>query len=185
MKAVTKEKGKRVRIDSSEVAIEEKLIAIDRVTKVVKGGRQLRFRALMVAGDGSGHVGFASAKARGVPDAIHKAATVARKSMIEVPVENATIPHEILAEFGAARVLLKPAAPGTGIIASNTVRAVLEAAGIKNIVSKSLGSSNRINTVKATLIALSNLRRRKRPAVVINEVVPEKEAEEEVSSEAE
>jgi small subunit ribosomal protein S5 len=185
MKAVTKAEGKRAKIDFSEVAIKEKLISIDRVTKVVKGGRQLRFRALMVAGDGRGHVGFASAKARGVPDAIHKATAVARKRMIEVPVENATIPHEILAEFGAARVLLKPAAPGTGIIASNTVRAVLEAAGIKNIVSKSLGSSNRINTVKATLIALSNLRQKKRTAVGIEEVATEKEVEEEESSEAE
>jgi small subunit ribosomal protein S5 len=185
MKAVTKAEGKRAKIDFSEVAIEEKLISIDRVTKVVKGGRQLRFRALMVAGDGRGHVGFASAKARGVPDAIHKAAAVARKDMIEVIVENATIPHEILAKFGASRVLLKPAAPGTGIIASDSVRAVLEAAGIKNIVSKSLGSSNRGNTVKATVIALSNLRQRKRHAVVIDKVAPEKETEEELSSEAE
>jgi small subunit ribosomal protein S5 len=158
MKAITKVTGKKVKIDASELTLEEKLLAIDRVTKVVKGGRHLRFRALLVVGDGNGHVGAGSAKAVGVPDAIHKAGVIARKELIEVPITNSTIPHEILAKFRASKVLLKPAAPGTGLIASNTIRTVLELAGIEDILSKSLGSSNKINVVKATMLALASLK---------------------------
>ena len=158
MKAITKVTGKKVKIDASELTLEEKLLAIDRVTKVVKGGRHLRFRALLVVGDGNGHVGAGSAKAAGVPDAIHKAGVIARKELIEVPITNSTIPHEILAKFRASKVLLKPAAPGTGLIASNTIRTVLELAGIEDILSKSLGSSNKINVVKATMLALASLK---------------------------
>ena len=159
MRAVSKEIGKKTKIDASELELEEKLIALDRVNKVVKGGRRLRFRALMAVGDGKGHVGIGLAKATGVPEAIHKASAAGRKDLIEVPVVNTTIPHEILARFGASKVLLKPAAPGTGIRASNTIRAVLELAGIKDILSKSLGSSNQVNVIKATMLALTNLRK--------------------------
>jgi len=161
MKAITKVVGKKTKIDASELTIEERLIAIDRITKVVKGGRRLRFRALLVVGDGNGHVGFGLAKATAVPEAIHKAGAAGRKNMIEVPVVNSSIPHEILAKFGASKILLKPAMPGSGMIASNTVRAVLELAGIKDILSKSLGSSNKINVVKATMLALASLKKPK------------------------
>jgi len=160
MKAVTKVVGKKTKVDASELTVEEKLIGINRVIKVVKGGRRLRFRALLIVGDGDGHVGFGLAKATEVPKAINKAGAVARKNLIEVPVVNgSTIPHEILAKFGASKVLLKPAAPGSGMIASNTVRTVLELAGIKDILSKSLGSSNKVNVVKATMLALASLRK--------------------------
>ncbi len=159
MKAITKVVGGRAKIEVSELELEEKLITLDRVTKVVKGGKRLRFRALVAVGDGGGHVGIGLAKATGVPEAIRKANAAGRKELIEVPVVNATIPHEILAKFGTSKVLLKPAVPGTGIVASNTVRAVLELAGIKNIISKSLGSRNQVSVVKATMVALSNLRR--------------------------
>lgn len=161
MKAITKVVGKKAKVDASELALKERLIGIDRVTKVVKGGRHLRFRALLVVGDGNGHVGIGLAKATGVPEAIRKAGTVARKDLIEVPRVNSTIPHEVLAKFGASKVLLKPAAPGTGLIASNTVRAVLELAGIKDILSKSLGSSSQVNVVKATMLALASLKKTK------------------------
>ncbi|MCD6567375.1 MAG: 30S ribosomal protein S5 [Dehalococcoidia bacterium] len=149
---------RKARLDSAEIELEEKLVSLDRVTKVVKGGKHLRFRALMVVGDSNGHVGFALAKAGGVPDATRKASAIAKKRLIEVPVTKGTIPHEILAKFGASKVLLKPAAPGTGLIASNTVRAVLELAGVRDILSKSLGSSNRVNVVKCTILGLTNLR---------------------------
>ena len=158
MKAVSKIREAKIKVDSSELELQEKLVTLDRVTKVVKGGKRLRFRALVVVGDGNGHVGFGLAKASGVPDATQKANAMARKGLIEVPVINGTIPHEILAKHGASKILLKPASPGTGLICSNTVRAVLELAGIRDILSKSLGSSNRINVVKATIVALTNLR---------------------------
>lgn len=161
MKAVTKVIGKRAKVDASDLELEEKLIAIDRVTKVVKGGRRLHFRALMAVGDGKGHVGVGLAKATGVPEAIRKAGAVARKELIEVPLVNTTISHEVLAKFEASKILLKPAAYGTGMVASNTVRAVLELAGIKDIISKSLGSANKVNVVKATILALASLRKRK------------------------
>jgi small subunit ribosomal protein S5 len=158
MKAVTKLNTRLERVESSELQVEEKLMTVDRVTKVVKGGRRLRFRALMVVGDGNGHVGVGLAKATGVPEAIRKAGAMGRKQMIEVPVVEETIPHETLAKYGSSIVLLKPAAQGRGMIASNTVRTVLELAGVRNVISKSLGSQNRINVARATILALTALR---------------------------
>lgn len=136
----------------------EKLVHLRRVTKVVKGGRHLRFSALVVVGDGQGQVGAGMGKAGEVPMAIQKASTVAKRNLIKVQLKGTTIHHEIVAKFGAAKVLLKPAAPGTGVIAGGSVRTVLEAAGIKDILTKSLGSPNPINVVQATLLALSQLR---------------------------
>lgn len=158
MKAVTKLPTNRKKIDASELSLNERLVSLARVVKVVKGGKNLHFRALVVVGDGNGHVGVGLGKAREVPDAIHKAGVDARKNLIEINFKGNTIPHPVLAKFGAAEVLLKPAAPGTGVIAGGGVRAVVEAAGIKDILSKSLGSSNSINVVRATIIALANLR---------------------------
>ena len=178
MKAVTKVREKKVKIDASELTLEEKLLGIDRVTKVVKGGKHLRFRASVIVGDGNGHVGFGLAKASGVPDAVRKAGAVARKEMIEVSLRDSTIPHEILAKFGASKVLLKPAAPGTGLVASNTIRAVLEMAGVKDILSKSLGGSNKINVAKTTLLALANLRKVKETAVEIDTEIQEDKIDE-------
>ena len=165
MKAVSKVRGKRVKIDSSEMTLEEKLLGIDRVTKVVKGGRHLRFRALVVVGDGQGHVGFGLAKASAVPEAVRKAGAIAKKGLIEVPIKDGSIPHEILAKFGASKILLKPAAPGTGLIVGSAARAVLELAGIKDVVGKSLGGSSKINVAKATMIALGNLREGEEAAI--------------------
>jgi small subunit ribosomal protein S5 len=178
MKAVAKAINKRVKIDASELELEEKLLAIDRVTKVVKGGRKLRFRALMVIGDGKGHVGVGLAKATGVPEAIRKAGVAGRKELTEVPIVSGTIPHEILAKFGASKVLLRPAALGKGMIASNTVKAVLELAGIKDIVSKSLGSSNCVNVARATMLALASLKRPKASVTGSDFVMSEEEANE-------
>jgi small subunit ribosomal protein S5 len=158
MKAVTKVRGNKAKIDASDLTLEEKLLGIDRVTKVVKGGRHLRFRASVVVGDGQGRVGFGLAKAAAVPEAVRKASATAKKGLIEVPIKDNTIPHEIMAKFGASKVLLKPAAPGTGLIVSGTTRAVLELAGIKDVLGKSLGGSSRINVAKATMLALANLR---------------------------
>lgn len=141
-----------------EPVINEKPLHINRVTKVVKGGKRLRFSALVVAGDGVSRVGVGTGKANEVPEAIRKAGARARKNMITVPRRGTTICHEILAHFGASKVLLKPAAPGTGLIASETVKAVLELAGVEDVISKSLGSPTRINVVKATMNALSSLR---------------------------
>jgi small subunit ribosomal protein S5 len=146
------------KIDPTELALNDKLVYINRVTKVVKGGKRLSFSALVVTGDGNGHVGIGVGKANSVPEAISKAGAVAKKNLIKVPLLRTTIPHEIKVRFGAATVLLKPAAPGTGIIAGGSIRAVAEAAGIKDILTKSLGSPNRINTAKATMLALSRLK---------------------------
>ncbi|MCJ7426043.1 MAG: 30S ribosomal protein S5 [Dehalococcoidales bacterium] len=151
-------KGPLSRIDPTELSLTDKLIYINRVTKVVKGGKRLSFSALAVTGDGNGHVGIGVGKANTVPEAISKANSIARKNLLKVPLRGTTIPYEITVKFSAARVLLKPAAPGTGIIAGGSIRAVVEAAGIKDILTKSLGSSNRINTAKATMVALSQLR---------------------------
>lgn len=146
------------KIDPTELALNDKLVFINRVAKVVKGGKRLRFSALVISGDGAGHVGVGLGKANEVPAAISKAGAYARKSLIEVPLTNATIPHEITAKYGAAKVFLKPAAPGTGVIAGSSVRAVLEAAGVRDILSKSMGSTNRTNVARATLLALSQLK---------------------------
>ena len=136
----------------------EKMVALNRVSKTVKGGRIARFTALMVVGDGNGHVGYGLGKAAEVPDAIRKGIEDAKKNMIYVPIKDTTIPHEVLGKFGAGSVLLKPASLGTGIIAGQTVRAVLELAGIKNIRAKCLRSNNKTNVVKATFEGLKELR---------------------------
>jgi len=147
-----------VKIDPTELALSDKLININRVAKVLKGGKRLRFSALVVTGDGKGYVGLGLAKANEVPTAISKASAAAKKNLIKVPLAGTTIPYETRVKFGAADVLLKPAAPGTGIIAGSSVRAVLEVAGVKDILTKSLGSSNRINVAKATMLALSQMK---------------------------
>ena len=146
------------KIDPTELALNDKLININRVAKVMRGGKRLSFSALVVTGDGNGHVGIGVGKANEVPAAINKANTIARKSLIKVPLAGSTIPHEMRVKLGAARVLLKPAIPGKGIIAGGSMRAVLEAAGVKDVLTKSLGSANKINVAKATMLALSQLK---------------------------
>lgn len=145
------------KIDASELTLNDRLIYINRVAKVLKGGKRLSFSALTVTGDGQGHVGIGIGKANEVPEAINKANAAARKNLIKVPLAGATIPHELYIKYGAAKLMVRPAAPGTGIIAGGSARAVLEAAGIKDILAKSLGRSNRVNLAKATLYALSQL----------------------------
>ncbi len=146
------------KIDPSGLTLNDKLVYINRVAKVVKGGKRLRFSALTVTGDANGHVGIGVGKANEVPEAISKAGAVARKNLIEVPMKGGTIPHEIEVKYGAAKVLLKPAAAGTGIIAGGSIRAVLESAGVKDVLTKSMGSANRINVARCTILALKSLK---------------------------
>ncbi|MDY5941838.1 MAG: 30S ribosomal protein S5 [Eubacteriales bacterium] len=146
------------KFDPATLDLQEKLVTLNRVSKTVKGGRVARFTAIMIVGDGAGHVGYGLGKAAEVPDAIRKGIEDAKKNMIEVSLQGSTIPHEVLGNFGAGSVLLKPAPSGTGIIAGGTVRAVLELVGIKNIRAKCLRSTNPTNVVKATFVALKELR---------------------------
>ena len=150
--------AKRDPVDAAALELTEKVVFINRVAKVMRGGRRFHFTAIVVVGDTAGRVGAAMGKATEVPEAIRKAGTIARKHMISVPLNGTTVPHPLLVHFGAARVLIKPAPPGTGLIAGGGVRAVLEMAGVRDAVAKSLGSNNPANTVKATMLALSRLR---------------------------
>lgn len=150
-------RGREVFGDREE--LDERVVDIKRVAKVVKGGRRFAFRVVCVVGDNKGQIGVGVGKARGVPDAIRKAIDRAKRNMVEVPIVGTTIPHQTLTQYGGAKVLLKPASPGTGVIAGGAVRAVVEAAGYRDILTKSLGSANQLNVIRATLEGLQSLKR--------------------------
>ena len=161
------------RYDASATEMKERVVAINRVSKTVKGGRIFKFAALVVVGDGNGNVGFGIGKSGEVPDSIRKGIEDAKKNMIKVSLSGTTIPHEVLGAYGAGRVLLKPAAPGTGVIAGGPVRAVVEAAGIKDIRTKALRSNNPCNVVRATIEGLSRLRTAEEVAAIRGKSVSE------------
>lgn len=162
-----------VNIDARQFDLEDRVVAINRVSKVVKGGRRLRFAALVVVGDKNGHVGFGTGKAQEVPEAIRKAIEDAKKNLIEVPMVESTIPHEVIGRYSGGNILMKPAKEGSGVSAGGPVRAILELAGVADITSKSLGSSTPINMVRATVQGLQQLKRVEEVAKLRNKSVEE------------